>query len=330
MRALAERLRDREVGLERWSVWSTTAMVAVEPTDAIDDAVAMLRREIASFDVACNRFRPESEISVLNRVGHTTEPASALFVEALTSALRAARLTDGAVDPTVGRSLLALGYDRDYREVQGRPVDRPLSEVPAPAPGWHRVRLDERERQVELPRGMVLDLGATAKALCVDRAAQSIAQELGVGVVVDIGGDLAVAGPAPAGGWLVSVREDLSEERTDDQCSVSVFDGGLATSGTLVRKWTRAGADHHHIVDPKTGWPAAAVWILVTVSAASCLDANTASTAAIVWGHEAPFRLAQFGLPARFVAVGGHVIEVGGWPAATADGAAGGLPGAGP
>jgi thiamine biosynthesis lipoprotein len=296
-------------------------MVAVEPPEAIDEAAAMLRLEIASFDLACNRFRPESEISVLNRVGHTTEPASPVFVEALTCALRAARVTDGAVDPTVGRSLLALGYDRDYLEVRRRPVDRPLAEVPTPAPGWHRVRLDERERQVELQSGVALDLGATAKALCVDRAARSIARKLDVGVVVNIGGDLAVAGPPPSGGWLVSVREDSNDEFADDQCSVSVFDGGLATSGTRARRWTRAGRDMHHIVDPRTGWPAAAVWILVTVSAASCVDANSASTAAIVWGDEAPFRLAQFGLPARFVGADGQVIEVGGWPAPSVDGA---------
>jgi FAD:protein FMN transferase len=315
MTTITGRPIDRSIGLERWSVWSTIAMVAVDPPDAIDAAAELLRLEIAAFDLACNRFRFDSEVSVLNHLGRTRGPASPLFMEALESALRGARVTDGAVDPTVGRSLLALGYDCDYRELRGRPSDRPLLEAPAPAPGWHGVRLDERERRVELPPGVVLDLGATAKALCVDRAAQSVAQELGVGVVVNIGGDLAVAGPPPRDGWLVSVRENSSDERADDQCSVSVFDGGLATSGTSVRRWTRAGREIHHIVDPRTGWPAPAVWVLVTVSAASCLDANTASTAAIVWGHEAPFRLAQFGLPARFVGADGQVIEVGGWPA---------------
>jgi FAD:protein FMN transferase len=321
MRTVTERLDDFPIGLARWSVWSTTAVVAVEPPDAIDEAAGMLRLEIASFDRACNRFRPDSELSILNRVGYTTEPASPILVEALSSALQASRATDGAVDPTVGRSLIAIGYDRDFGEVRDRPADRPLVEVPTPAPGWHRVRLDERERRVELPRGTVLDLGATAKALCIDRAAHWIARELGVGVVVSLGGDLAVAGPAPVGGWLVSVREDSSAERGDDQCSVSVFDGGMATSGTSVRKWTRGGRDLHHIVDPRSGWPASAVWVLVTVSAASCVDANSASTAAIVWGEEAPFRLAQLGLPARFVGVDGQVIEVGGWPAPSGDGA---------
>jgi thiamine biosynthesis lipoprotein len=307
------------IGLESWSAWSTSVTVAVDPPVAVNEAAAILRREIASFDLACNRFRADSEVSVLNRVGHTAEPASQTFVEALAVALRAARLTDGTVDPTVGRSLLVLGYDRDYREVGRRWSARPLVESPTPAAGWRRVTLDEAERQVELPPGVVLDLGATAKALCVDRAAQAIAQELGIGVVVDIGGDLAVAGPPPPGGWCVSVRENSSDELAGDQCTVSVFDGGLATSGTSVRRWTRAGAGFHHIVDPRTGWPAAAVWRQVTVAAGSCVDANSASTAAIVWGDEAPFRLAQLRLPSRFVGASGQVIEVGGWPSPIAE-----------
>ena len=102
MRSVTEQPGDA-IGLERWPVWSTTVVVAVEPFDAIDEAASMLRLEIASFDRACNRFRADSEISALNRVGNTTEPASPTFVAALSSALWAARATDGAVDPTVGR-----------------------------------------------------------------------------------------------------------------------------------------------------------------------------------------------------------------------------------
>ncbi len=317
MTSLAAKLGSR-IGVERWSAWSTEVTVAVDPSVAVHTAAALVRREIASFDSACNRFRPDSEVSVLNRSGRTVGRASPVFVEAVTTALRAARVTDGAVDPTVGSSLLALGYDRDVRELPGR-SSRPLVEVPTPAPGWRCVAVDEAARTVGLPEGVVLDLGATAKALCVDRAAQAIARALGVGAVVAIGGDLAVAGPALPGGWQVSVRQHPNHD--DEQCAVSIFDGGLASSGTSVRRWTRAGVDLHHIVDPTTGWSAAEVWQLVTVAAASCVDANIAATAAIVWGNEAPFRIAQFGLPARFLDTGGQVIELGGWPAPTFDGA---------
>jgi thiamine biosynthesis lipoprotein len=317
MTSLAAELGSR-IGVERWLAWSTEVTVAVDPSVSIHRAAALVRREIASFDSACNRFRPDSEVSELNRLGRTVGRASPVFVEAVATALRAARVTDGAVDPTVGRSLLALGYDRDFGELPGR-SSRPVVELPIPSPGWRCVAIDEAERRVELHAGALLDLGATAKALCVDRAARAIAQELDVSVVVDIGGDLAVAGPAPPGGWQVTVRKHPNHD--DEQCAVSIIDGGLATSGTSVRRWTRAGVDLHHIVDPTTGWSAAVVWQLVTVAAASCVDANIAATASIVWGHDAPFRIAQFGLPARFLHADGQVIEVGGWPSPTVDGA---------
>jgi len=302
-------------------VWSTLATVAVEPEAAVQAAAEILRREISSFDMACSRFRPDSELSCLNLAGRTATPASPLFLEAVTSALRVARVTDGAVDPTVGRSLLMLGYDCDYGEVRLRSPEGALAGEPNPAPGWRCVEVDEVDRMIAVPPGVVLDLGATAKALCADRAARAISLELGVGVVVDIGGDLSVAGPPPPGGWLVSVRENSNEQRESFQCSVSVWDGGIASSGTSVRKWARGGHELHHIVDPTTGWPAKAVWTMVTVGAGSCVDANAASTAAIVWGEDAPFRLAQLGLPARFVDARGGVIEIGGWPSPALDGA---------
>jgi thiamine biosynthesis lipoprotein len=320
VRALASYRTVDSIGLEGWSVWSTSVTIAVEPESALDAAAEILRREISAFDLACSRFRPDSELSRLIRAGRTTMPASPLFMQAVTSALRVARITGGTVDPTVGRSLLVLGYDCDYDEVRRRSPEQALVGKPDPAPGWRCVEVDEVERMIEIPPGVALDLGATAKALCADRAAHTIAFQLGVGVVVDIGGDLAVAGPPPPGGWQVSVRENSSDELEGDQCSVSVWDGGLASSGTSVRRWARGGNQLHHIVDPTTGWPAKGVWRMVTVAAGSCLDANAASTAAIVWGEEAPFRLAQFGLPARFVGSCGRVIEVGGWPSPTAGG----------
>jgi FAD:protein FMN transferase len=303
-----------------WSVWNTSVTIGVDGPWALDAAAEILRGEIAAFDLACSRFRLDSELCALNRTGRTATPASPVFFEAVSAALRVAQLTDGAVDPTIGRSLLVLGYDRDFEELRRRsPNWLPIGSLD-PAPGWRCVEIDEVERIVRIPHGVVLDLGATAKALCVDRAVHACASELGVGVVVDIGGDLAVAGPCPPGGWQVSVREDSNELQGHDQCSVSMWDGGMASSGTSIRSWAGGGERLHHIVDPATGWPARAVWRMVTVAAVSCLDANAASTAAIVWGNEAPFRIAQLGLPARFVDADGGTIEVGGWPSSAANG----------
>jgi thiamine biosynthesis lipoprotein len=223
------------------------------------------------------------------------------------------------VDPTIGRSLLVLGYDRGFEELRRQSPNYGPTGGLDPAPGWRCVEMDEVERIVRIPQGVILDLGSTAKALCVDRAVHACASALGVGVVVDIGGDLAVSGPCPPGGWQISVCEDSNDPQGHDECSVSMWDGGMASSGTSVRSWAGRGERFHHIVDPATGWPARAVWRMVTVAAGSCLDANAASTAAIVWGNEAPFRIAQLGLPARFVGADWGTIEVGGWPTSAAD-----------
>ena len=91
--------------------------------------------------------------------------------------------------------------------------------------------------------------------------------------------------------------------------------GGIATSGTAARRWARGGRPVHHVVDPGTGRPAPEVWRTVSVAAASCVDANIASTAAIVLGARAPEWLSRQGLPSRLVRTEGSVCLVGDWPA---------------
>jgi thiamine biosynthesis lipoprotein len=129
---------------------------------------------------------------------------------------------------------------------------------------------------------------------------------------VSLGGDIAVAGPAPAGGWPIGISDDHAAEAS--AATVAISEGGLATSSTTVRRWRRGGLPAHHIVDPATGLPAAVVWRTVSVAAASCVDANVAATAAIVRGDSAPAWLAAAGLPARLAAADGRVVTLGGWP----------------
>ena len=178
-------------------------------------------------------------------------------------------------------------------------------------PGWHRVLFDPGQRLVVVPRGVCLDLGATAKALAADRAARRIHAALRGGVLVNLGGDLRVAGAAPEGGWQVGVGDDHT--RAGDT-TVALRSGGLATSGTTRRRWRHAGRTVHHIVDPRTGDVPEPRWRTVTVAAESTVDANTASTAAVVLGAEAPGWLEDRRLPARLVGVRGDVVTTPGWP----------------
>jgi len=182
------------------------------------------------------------------------------------------------------------------------------------APGWWCIELDATAKTVRVPTGVRLDFGATAKALAADRAAARVAAETGCGVLIGLGGDIAVAGPAPQGGWPVGVAVHASAPLHAVEQVISISEGGLASSSTLVRTWRRAGRRMHHIVDPLTGDVARECWTLVTVAASSCVEANTASTAAVVWGDQAPDRLSGLGLPARLVFRDGTVRTVGGWP----------------
>ena len=288
-----------------WPLWSTTARLVVLEDRALPAARALLDDYLTQVDDAANRFREDSEIRrLVGQTGPVT--VSPVLADLLHAALDAADLTDGDVDPTVGTAMRRLGYDRDLRLVlrDGAPV---RAEV-RPAPGHRRVRLVGRE--LRLPPGVELDLGATAKAVAADRAAALVHDRLGVGVLVSLGGDVATAGPAPREGWQVLVQD------TDDvPAHISLPPGAaVATSSTRTRRWRRGGEEVHHVVDPRTGRPAPSYWRSVTVVAGCCLAANAASTAAIVRGPEAEPWLRGLGAVARLVRDDGPQLTTRGWP----------------
>ena len=230
--------------------------------------------------------------------------------------LRAAQLTDGDVDPTLGGALIALGYDRDFElGLDGRGAALAFASVP----GWHAVSVDPAASTISLPERVVLDLGATAKALAADHAAAAAHEATGSGVLVSFGGDMATAGAAPATGWLIRVTDDHRSGLEAPGQTITIDAGGLATSSTTVRRWRTAGEQRHHLLDPATGQPVAKTWRTVSVTAASCLDANIASTAAIVRGDRAPGWLQAAGLPSRLVGADGYVHHLAGWPTAGDD-----------
>ncbi|MEU8510929.1 FAD:protein FMN transferase [Kitasatospora sp. NPDC048722] len=288
----------------------TTATLLTTDHRTLTEAERILMDELAAIDSTCSRFRPDSELSRLNSAAGTATTVSELFAEALNAALRAAELTGGAVDPTVGRAVRALGYDRTFASL--RPQDAVPLPTARPATGWRAVDWEPGTRRLVLPRGTVLDLGATAKALAADRAARRIAEAVGAGVLVNLGGDLATAGRAPHGGWRVGLADDHAA--TGPGPVVAVTSGALATSGVSVRAWRRGGQVVHHIVDPATGRSTEAYWRTVTVAADTCLDANTATTAAVVLGPAAQEWLERTALPARLVRLDGTAIRIGGWP----------------
>jgi thiamine biosynthesis lipoprotein len=298
----------------------TTAAVTVTDPAVLDDARALLAGQLDELDLAASRFREDSELSRINRANGGTHEVGALLAEAIAVALRAARDTDGAVDPTVGGAMVALGWDRDFAEVRHAPG--PVRLRAARVPGWRRVALDADRRLLHLPHGVQLDLGATAKAFAADRAAAAIHDELGCGVLVGLGGDIACAGEPPAGGWRVRLATAHDAPASEAGPIVVLRRGGIATSSTRVRRWhassSAGGAERsrelHHVLDPATGLPAEEVVLDASVAAPTCAAANAASTAAIVRGASAPTWLADRGIPARLRMRAGEVVTTGGWP----------------
>ncbi len=312
-------------GAAVWEALGTTAVLHVSRPQALARAREILAAELEAIDLTASRFREDSELERVNARAGTLTAVSAALHEALSVALRAARLSAGLVDPTIGVALIEAGYDRDrsaltpLRAGSRAQHTETAPEVAQRRPSWWEVRLIAATAQTEaavlLPRGMRLDLGATAKALAADRAAARIAQATGAGTLVSLGGDIATAGEPPAGGWQVHVTDDHRSGPDAVGQTVTVSGGALATSSTTVLRWLHAGRPMHHIIDPRTGRPAAGPWRTVSVTAGSCVDANTASTAAILLGEAAPAWLEQRALPARLVSHAGHVTTVAGWPA---------------
>jgi FAD:protein FMN transferase len=317
----------------RWEALGTGVVLRVTAPRMLACARAAVERELDAIDLACSRFRTDSELVGVNARAGRAARVSPLLAEALALALRAAELTAGDVDPTVGAALVFAGYDRDWRLLEA-PNARPQADTIAshgrrPAPslgvrvqgGWQTVAFDRDSRTVRIPAGVSLDLGATAKAWAADRAVFAAARAGACGALVGLGGDIAVSGPAPAGGWRIRVTDDHRSDPSAPGQTVSILSGGLATSSTAVRRWSHDGRTMHHIIDPATGEPARATWRTVSAAAASCAEANTATTAALVRGAAALDWLAGLGVPARLVAEDGRVHVVGGWPAHATAGA---------
>jgi FAD:protein FMN transferase len=289
----------------------TTARIVTCGGDA-EEAAALMAVQLEQFEQACSRFREDSDLTRVNESSGHTVTVDPILVDAVEVALRAAELTDGRVDPTIGRAIRMLGYDRDFGSVR---LDGPPAVVHAQrVPGWTCVVVDRARSTVRVPAGVQLDLGATAKARAADRVAVDVAATLGCGVLVSLGGDIAIAGRAPVGGWPVRVTDDHAAGTDVPGQTVALASGGLATSSVTVRRWRQGDEVRHHVLDPATGMPVAGPYRTVCVLAGTCVDANIATTAALVLGDDAPAWLDERELPARLTRHDGLVTFVAGWP----------------
>ena len=290
--------------------------------DALGTAMRILRAELAAIDLACSRFRADSELMAVNAAAGRTVPVSPLFAEAVRIALTAAEQTGGDVDPMLGGALVAAGYDADYAAL---PADGPAA-APGAAAGGRLAgdRADRATRSGSRPAPRSTSARPPRRWPSTGPPPRSPPRPAPA-----CWSTSAATSPRPArcrrpagrcGSPTTPRGSDVTRPGRTGPV-VRMHGGGLATSSTAVRRWRRGGTAYHHVLDPRTGLPAEPVWRTVTVTAASCVDANTASTAAIVRGRRALDWLAALGLPSRLVDAAGAVHRVAGWPADREDAA---------
>lgn len=295
---------------EQFRAMGTTISLLLPERHAAPGAQAV-RDLFAAWEQALSRFLPESELSRLNRRPDERVQVSATLYTVLVSALAAARASNGLYDPTLQRQLSALGYDRTFEAVPdaAREADGPAAALPGG--GWRAIRVEPEERRVTLPAGVELDFGGIAKGMAVDAAIERLRQLDVPQAIVNAGGDLAVLGLPPGGeAWPVAVAG------RDVSWTLPLRRGALATSGIAHRRWRQGDHERHHLLDPRTGLPAASDLWSVSVAADRCEQAEVAAKVAFVLGaeHGAAF-LRRHGLAGLLVRARGAWLTVDPWPA---------------
>lgn len=242
-------------------------------------------------ETCCSRFDPNSELmQATSRVGVAVRVSTMLF-HAVEFAISVAEQSGGAFDPTVGHAMAQRGFNREHRT--GRRIASPIGENPAVS--FRDVRLDRERQTLTVERPLILDLGAVAKGLAVDMAAQEL-HSLG-SFAIDAGGDLYLAGCRPEGDrWRVGIRAPRNSPATHSAAVeavdvLHVSNLAVCTSGDYARPSPDGGGDHH-IIDPRTGGSVHDV-ASVTVVAPRAMLADAVATAVFVLGPQKGLRLCE-------------------------------------
>lgn len=253
---------------------------------AAEAALAEVPGWFAAWERALSRFRSDSELVALNhQAGAGPMPVSATLWAVIGSSLEAARLSGGLVTPTLLDALERAGYDRDFAALERETAAAaPGSARPTSVNDWRLVQLDAARRTVALPRGLRLDLGGFAKGWAADTTVRRL-EAVGP-ALVDVGGDIAVSGPQLDGSpWPIAVADPFAPDEPLDLLMIRA--GGVATSGRDYRRWRRGGVEAHHIIDPRSGEPAATDVIAATVVAPSVQEAEAAAKTILILGSDA-------------------------------------------
>ena len=239
----------------RWDAWGTWCEILTTDEQELPAAAELARSRVAAL-AACSSG-PDSELHSLPRGRpHRVTP---LLADVLAAAMRTAEFSGGPLSPGARAAIV----------------------------------LDASTGTVTLPETLAVDVAENARAWAADQIAMACVDELGVGCLVNLGGDIAVRGDVPEGGWQVGIDHGPDGPQGRPVISMA-WPGGLATCSA----------------PPE----ASRSWRSVTVAARSCERARAAAAAALLLGDSAPRWLTQRELPARLLDTGGVVVQTNGWP----------------
>jgi thiamine biosynthesis lipoprotein len=264
-------------------------LLDAEDEEQTRSALRAVEEEFERLEAILSRFRPESDLSRLNREGKIEAAPDLERVVEL--ALEAREQTGGRFDATVHDALVQAGYDRSFELVAPDATADPIEGARCGG----RVTIDPETGTIELEPGFHIDLGGIGKGYAVDRAIEILA--VSGPCLVNAGGDLAVRGEQP---WPVGVEDGPTLELTR---------GAIATSGRDQRHWRRGGLERHHLIDPATGRPSETNLLRVTVVAATATEAEVLAKTLFLGGES---EAATAGIPALLVTADGRTLLVGG------------------
>lgn len=261
--------------------------------------------EVWRIEQRYSRYRSDNLFTALHAQPDQVQRVDAETARLLNFADQAWRLSDGRFDLTSGLLRQVWNFDGSDQIPEPAAVDALLARI-----GWRQVswQSDPADSQgdiaggwLTLPAGMELDFGGIGKEYAADRALGLCLQALptgwqSVGILVNLGGDLACSGPrAEQSPWRVGIEAPDREGQSSMMLQLSK--GGLATSGDSRRFLQRNGRRYSHLLDPTTGWPVEQAPRSVTVAAPSCIQSGLVASLAMLAGSGARGFLAQTGLP---------------------------------
>jgi len=260
-----------------------TVTVVSASGDSAEKAIDAAFSEIEKIASLTNFYAVDSEISRINKnAGMAATKVSPEVLELLGKALSVSEMTAGAFDITIGA---VTGLYDFHKKV--RPEDSTLLENISLV-NFRDVRIDRSASTIFLKKkGMIIDAGGIAKGYAADKAVGILKKQGIASGLVAIAGDIKAFGRKPDGiPWQIGVRNPRGTDQDDDiMATLPLSDMAISTSGDYERFFLVGGVRYHHLLDPKTGFPASGCRS-VTVIANEAAFADSFATAVFVLGPE--------------------------------------------